>query len=287
MGVDLTVSRPVPVLTVMLPSPPSVSWNWKCCLDSVLSAGTFLMIISTSEPLMRVTSCPSSNPTMSTLTALQFWTPSWLHWTRLEASLLQSSVTRNFACFCTGGKSGMQPLSVQKLAPSPPQPQVLQSCFHVSPSTLWFPSQSRHTATGSVLRSAEVEAAAEAPGKLMLAPLEASLPVLVWEEEDDDEDDEDDDDDDEDSSSVQNLRVQPGTRLSRHRHLLQSTIQVSPACLGSPRLLVPHWLAGRVSLDLSSENIASLVVVASTSSSGRQNLRVQPGTRLSRHRHLH
>merc|ERR1711952_613267 len=30
-------------------------------------------------------------------------------------------------CFCTGGKSGMQPLSVQKLAPSPPQPHVLQS----------------------------------------------------------------------------------------------------------------------------------------------------------------
>merc|ERR1719410_2895913 len=140
-----------------------------------------------------------------------------------------------------------------------------------------------HTATGSVLRSAEVDAAAEAPGKLMLAPLEASLPVLVWEDEDEDDDD---DDDDEDSSSVQNLRVQPGTRLSRHRHLLQSTIQVSPACLGSPRSLVPHWLAGRVSLDLSSENIASLVVVASTSSSGRQNLRVQPGTRLSRHRHL-
>merc|ERR1719393_945039 len=105
----------------------------------------------------------------------------------------------------------------------------------------------------------------------MLAPLEASLPVLVWEDE------EDEDEDDEDSSSVQNLRVQPGTRLSRHRHLLQSTIQVSPACLGSPRSLVPHWLAGRVSLDLSSENIASLVV-ASPSSSGRQNLRVQPGT---------
>ena len=80
----------------------------------------------------------------------------------------------------------------------------------VSPT--WFPSQSMQTATGSVLRSAEVEAAAEAPGKLMLAPLEASLPVLVWE----------DDEDDEDSSSVQNLRVQPGTRLSRHRHLHQS-----------------------------------------------------------------
>ena len=65
---------PVPVLTVMLPSPPSVSWNWKCCLDSVLSAGTFLTIISTSEPLMRVTSCPSSSPAVSTVTALQFWT---------------------------------------------------------------------------------------------------------------------------------------------------------------------------------------------------------------------
>ena len=88
----------------------------------------------------------------------------------------------------------------------------------VSPT--WFPSQSRQTATGSVLRSAEVEAAAEAPGKLMLAPLEASLPVLVWEEEDDD------DDDDEDSSSVQNLRVQPGTRLSRHRHLHQSQLSI-------------------------------------------------------------
>ena len=80
----------------------------------------------------------------------------------------------------------------------------------------WFPSQSRQTATGSVLRSAEVEAAAEAPGKLMLAPLEASLPVLVWE----------DDEDDEDSSSVQNLRVQPGTRLSRHRHLHQSQLSI-------------------------------------------------------------
>jgi hypothetical protein len=84
-----------PVFTVMLPSPPSVSWNWKCCLDSVLSAGTFLTIISTSEPLMRVTSCPSSSPEVSTVTALQFWTPSWLHWTRLEASLVESSVTRN------------------------------------------------------------------------------------------------------------------------------------------------------------------------------------------------
>ena len=89
----------------------------------------------------------------------------------------------------------------------------------VSPT--WFPSQSMQTATGSVLRSAEVEAAAEAPGKLMLAPLEASLPVLVWEDED-----EDDDEEDEDSSSVQNLRVQPGTRLSRHRHLHQSEVSV-------------------------------------------------------------
>ena len=80
-----------------------------------------------------------------------------------------------------------------------------------------------HTATGSVLRSAEVEAAAEAPGKLILAPLEASLPVLVWDEDDDDEDEEDED---EDSSSVQNLRVQPGTRLSRHRHLDQSEVSV-------------------------------------------------------------
>jgi len=125
------------------------------------------------------------------------------------------------------GTGGGHNAMVQLASPLSPHRQVLQSSFQLSPGLLLFPKLSVHCVMGWP------RLLSPTPGKLTLSPPSLLLFLVStgspftgrgF------------------SGMLQNLFVQPGNKFSVHRHLLQSSIQVSPAILGNPLSLVPQRL---------------------------------------------
>ena len=102
-----------------------------------------------------------------------------------------------------------------------PHLQLLHSSFQASPTSLAPPDLSVHW-TGAGSGSPRTT-----PGNITPSPPSPPLgaTVLVFS-----------------GTGAQNLLVQPGRRLSVHRHRLHSCCHVSPACRGNPLSFVPHRL---------------------------------------------